>query len=457
MALKEIKVPDIGGFKDVEIIDVLVEQGAQVEVEQPLITLESDKAAMDVPSPHQGTVKELKVNTGDKVSEGSLILTLEVSEADTSSSETKQPEHPKDDQSSEQQRSAEPKSKEAEYQPPPRAQSPTEESKMSDLRRPRNLPSLPSEPPKEAFDKPYAGPAVRHLARDFGVDLAQVPGSGRNGRILKEDVQKFVKQALAEGTTPGLGVPLSGSGHGIPEVPEIDFSQFGDIETQPLKRINKLSAASVYRSWLNAPQVTQFDEADITELEQFRKDLAQEGQKRDIKVTMLAFLLKASVAALKAFPKFNASLDKPQENLIIKKYYHIGVAVDTDNGLVVPVIHDVNFKGLFELAAELSQISHKARAGKLSPQDIQGASFTISSLGGIGGSGFTPIVNVPEVAILGVSRHKMQPVYQQGEFVPRLILPFSVSYDHRVIDGAAAARFTQYLSFILSDVRRLLL
>jgi pyruvate dehydrogenase E2 component (dihydrolipoamide acetyltransferase) len=260
---------------------------------------------------------------------------------------------------------------------------------------------------------------------------------------------------MKEGEVPG--VPFTGGGSGIPPIPEIDFSQFGEIATRPLSRIKKLSGAHLHRSWLNIPHVTQFDEADITQLEQFRKDLAEEGKKRQIKVTLLAFLLKASAAALKEFPDFNASLDASKENLILKKYYHIGVAVDTPNGLVVPVIRDVNFKGLFDLAAELGTLSQKARDGKLSPGEMQGASFTITSLGGIGGTAFTPIINAPEVAILGVSRAKTQPIYQQGELTPRLVLPLSLSYDHRVIDGAQAARFTGYLSFILSDVRRLLL
>jgi len=305
-------------------------------------------------------------------------------------------------------------------------------------------------------DRPHAGPAVRKFARELGVDLTKVKGSGRNGRILKEDVQAHVKQVMLEGSVPTLG-SVRGGGMGIPEIPEIDFSQFGAIETVPLKRIQKISGASLHRSWLNVPHVTQFDEADITELEKFRKELGVEAEKRKVKVTMLAFLLKASVAALKQFPTFNASLDVSKENLILKQYYHIGVAVDTPNGLMVPVIRDVNFKGLFDLADELGKISKKARDGKLSPAEMQGASFTISSLGGIGGTGFTPIVNAPEVAIMGVSKSKMQPVYEDGQFVPRLIIPFSISYDHRVIDGAAAARFSSYLSFILSDVRRLLL
>ncbi|MEN8216302.1 MAG: dihydrolipoyllysine-residue acetyltransferase [Pseudomonadota bacterium] len=437
----DIKIPDIGDIKDVPILEILVSSGDSVEVDQTLLTLESDKATMEIPSSHAGIVKELKVNVGDKVSEGTVILTMETAPA---SSPTDSDYGLKG-------------APQAEPTPPPvspPASSPTD-SIMADMRRPKNLPPVAAIEQK-AFSKPYAGPAVRHLARELGVELAKVKGSGRKGRILKEDVQAFVKQVMQEGSAFD-GIPLTGSGMGIPEIPEIDFSKFGEIEIRPLSRIKKISGASLHRSWLNVPHVTQFDEADITALEQFRKDLAQESKKRQVKVTMLAFLLKACAGALREFPEFNASLDISKENLILKKYYNIGVAVDTPNGLVVPVIKDIDKKGLFELAANLGQISQKARDGKLSPTDMQGACFTISSLGGIGGTAFTPIVNAPEVAILGVSRSKMQPVYREGEFVPRLMLPLSLSYDHRVIDGAMGARFTQYLSFILSDVRRLLL
>lgn len=446
MATTEIRVPNIGDFKQVGIIEVLVNNGDAIRVEQPLLTLESDKATMEVPSPHTGIVKLVHVKVGDKVSEGSLILSLEVT--DQIPIPTPIP-----------------------LSPPPGPITPpsiplaitltqTEAKKTSiDPRRPDNLPTPPLAFGDEHLtQKPHAGPAVRHLARELGVDLAKVKGTGRQSRILKQDVQGFVKKVMTEGPTGlGTGVPFTRSGLGIPEIPEIDFSQFGEIETQPLSRIKKLAGAHLHRSWLNIPHVTQFDEADITELEQFRKDLGPEAQQRRVKVTMLAFLLKASVAALKEFPDFNASLDGKKENLILKHYYHIGVAVDTPQGLVVPVIRQVNFKGLFELAAELGDLSQKARDGKLTPSDMQGASFTISSLGGIGGTGFTPIINAPEVAILGVSRAQLRPTYLDQDLVPRLILPFSVSYDHRVIDGAAAARFTHYLSFILSDVRRLLL
>lgn len=450
MAIQEIKVPDIGNFKNVPIIEIMVNVGDTIQVEQGLITLESDKATMEVPSSAAGIVKELKVKIGDKVSEGMVVLLMDVStEVAASKTDEKPPVATTATESS---------SVSASVSAPEKVSSKMGVQAGNDPDSLIYQPIMSSPPPLVNVhgDRPHAGPAVRKFARELGVDLTKVKGSGRNGRILKEDVQAHVKQVMLEGSVPTLG-SVRGGGMGIPEIPEIDFSQFGAIETVPLKRIQKISGASLHRSWLNVPHVTQFDEADITELEKFRKELGVEAEKRKVKVTMLAFLLKASVAALKQFPTFNASLDVSKENLILKQYYHIGVAVDTPNGLVVPVIRDVNFKGLFDLADELGKISKKARDGKLSPAEMQGASFTISSLGGIGGTGFTPIVNAPEVAIMGVSKSKMQPVYQDGQFVPRLIIPFSISYDHRVIDGAAAARFSSYLSFILSDVRRLLL
>lgn len=450
MAIQEILIPDIGDFKDVPILEILVTRGDTVEKEQSLLTIESDKATMEIPSPQAGIVQTIEVSVGDIVSQGTVILQMEVFEDET-------PAIPVAAKAAK----SEPTSQESlpsvpvEPKPPVVSSSPTR-SIMADLRRPQNLPK----PPVEAIEtnnlsKPHAGPAVRHLARELGVNLTQVKGSGRKGRILKEDVQSFVKQVMTEGNAPSI--PFASSGMGIPEIPEIDFSKFGEIETRPLSRIQKISGAHLHRSWLNIPHVTQFDEADITELEAFRKDLAEEGKKRHVKITMLAFLLKASAAALREFPNFNASLDTSKENLIFKKYCHIGVAVDTQDGLVVPVIRDVDKKGLFELAANLGEVSQTAREGKLSPTQMQGGCFTITSLGGIGGTAFTPIINAPEVAILGISRSKMQPVYQNGEFIPRLMLPLSLAYDHRVIDGATAVRFTQYLSFILSDVRRLLL
>lgn len=451
MALQAVTVPDLGDFKNVPILEVLVKSGDSITVEQPLITLESDKAAMEIPSPHAGIVQDIKVAVGDEVSAGSVILILDITTAIATTPPVE----------SALATTTVPLPSLSPTTPAPSSndssRSVPSSSIMTELRRPKNLPPPPLQPITEPpFTKPHAGPAVRHLARELGIDLARVKGSGRHHRILKADVYNFVKQVINEDNVPGLAVPLSG-GTGIPEIPTIDFSKFGDIEIQPLSRIQKLSGASLHRSWLNIPHVTQFDQADITELEQFRRDLAAEGEKRQLKVTLLSLLLKACAATLKEFPTFNASLDSSKENLILKKYYHIGVAVDTLDGLVVPVIRDVNKQGLFELATNLRDLSQKARDKKLSPQEMQGACFTISSLGGIGGTAFTPIINAPEVAILGVSRAQMQPIYQNGELVPRLILPLSLSYDHRVIDGALAARFTQYLGFILSDVRRLLL
>ncbi len=441
MAVQDIKIPDIGDFKDVPILEILVSSGDIVEKEQVLLIVESDKAIMDIPSSHAGVVKEMKMKVGDKVSEGMVILTMAVSAVSEERASEKSPVS-----------QSKPAQQSNAFSPIDAAE-PTgsiliEESKLS---------SPPPVPPIEPtpFHKPHAGPAVRQMARELGVVLAKVKGSGRKGRILKEDMQTFVKEVMTEATH--MAIPFTGGSMGIPEIPEIDFSQFGEIETCPLSRIKKISGVHLQRSWLNIPHVTQFDEVDITELETFRKDLVDEAKKRHVKMTLLAFLLKGCAAALREFPDFNASLDVTKENLILKKYCHIGVAVETKAGLVVPVIRDVNKKGLFELANNLGEISEKARNGKLSPTEMQGGCFTISSLGGIGGTAFTPIINAPEVAILGVSRSQMQPVYQEDEFVPRLMLPLSLSYDHRVIDGAAAVRFTRYLSFILSDVRRLLL
>ncbi len=398
MSIQEIKIPDIGDFKDVPVLEILINSGDSVEIEQPLITLESDKATLDIPSPNAGIVKELKIKEGDTVSVGMIFMTMEITD------------------------SSAPTVEEAPKEPEP---------------EPEQIPEKPEETGEYS-----AGPAVRKLARDLEIDLTQIKGTGRNGRILKEDIKQAIK--------------TSSNSAAIPTIPEIDFSKFGETEVTPLSRIKKISGTSLQRSWLNIPHVTQFDEADITELEKFRKQLAPEAQKRELKISLLSLLMKATVVALKQFPEFNASLDTNQENLILKKYYHIGIAVETPNGLVVPVIKDVDKKGIFELAANLTELSKKARDGKLSPAEMQGASFTISSLGGIGGTAFTPIVNAPEVAILGVSRSKMQPIYQDSEFVPRLMLPLSLSYDHRVIDGAAGARFTRHLSFLLSDVRHLL-
>jgi pyruvate dehydrogenase E2 component (dihydrolipoamide acetyltransferase) len=426
----EVRVPDIGDFKDVDVIGVMIAPGDQVKAEDPLITLESDKATMDVPAPFAGVVHELKTKMGDQVSEGSLILTLQRNDTSVTPARPAAPAQP------------------ARPTPVPSPASPAIEARPS----PSPTAALAVEIDESAFRKAHASPTVRHFARELGVDLGRVSGSGPKGRILKEDVQGYVKGALAQ---PGAGG--AAPGFALPEMPTIDFSKFGETEVQPLSRIKRISGPHLHRSWVGIPHVTQHDEADITELEQFRQQLKEEAQRRNVRVTLIAFLMKASVAALKEFPQFNASLDAKGENLILKKYYHIGIAVDTPDGLVVPVIRDVDRKGIFDLAAELGLMSKKARDKKLTPPDLQGGCFSISSLGGIGGTAFTPIVNAPEVAILGVSRARMQPVYRADAFVPRLILPLSLSYDHRVIDGAQAARFTTYLGQILEDVRRLLL
>ncbi len=433
----EVRVPHIGDFAEVPIIDVMVSAGDHVELDAPLITLESDKAAMDVPAPHAGTIKEVRVAIGDKLSEGDLILTLDA--APTAAPARELPARRPDAQA------------ERAVQTPPAA-APTAVAAGLDPRAPGNRP-----PPTATIDetttprgpRPNATPAVRRIARELGVDLALVTGTGRKGRILKEDVRRYVKDTLSR-PAPAAG------GMALPEAPAIDFSKFGAVETRPLGRIQKLSGAHLHRSWLVVPHVTQHDEADITELEAFRRAHSEGAKARGIRLTLLAFILKATVGALRANPTVNASLDPSGENLILKHYIHIGVAVDTPDGLVVPVIRDVDQKGVEDLARELAELSAKARDKKLTPGDMQGGCFTISSLGGIGGTAFTPIVNSPEVAILGVSRSTMKPVYVDGEFVPRLMLPLSLSYDHRVIDGAAAARFTRLLAELLTDIRKLL-
>ena len=430
--IKDILVPDIGDFDGVEVIEILVAAGDQIAVEDPIASLESDKAAMEIPSPFAGTVKSVKIKIGDKVSEGSLLITLEAS-ADSS----------KDDSAAKEK---------AESKPAPK----TEPAKQAAAKPAAASPSTPRPSPtanlsinEEGFRKAHASPSVRKFARELGADLSKMTGTGEKNRILKEDVKAWIKQTLAQGN--------NGGGLGVEPMPEIDFSQFGEIESQALTRINKLTGKFLHRNWVTVPHVTQFDEADITELEKFRKQLNEENKKDGTRVTILAFLMKALVSALKEFPRFNSSLDHTGENLILKKYVNIGVAMDTPDGLVVPVIRDCDRKSLIELAQELVDTSKRARDKKLSPSDMSGGCITISSLGGIGGTLFTPIVNAPEVAILGVSRSSMQPVYQDGEFVPRLVLPISLSYDHRVIDGADGARFTSYLSTVLSDTRRLLL
>ena len=431
---KVIELPDIGDFPSVEVIEVLVSVGDTVAEEDSLVTLESDKATMEIPSPEAGVIKKVEVTVGDKISQGDAVVLLELADA------------------------AEPAP--AEKEPEPEA--PAE--KAAAVAQPVNKPSPEAAPaPKDACEEPvpavartgksHAGPAVRRFARELGVDLDKVTGTGPKNRILKEDVQNFVKQTInAPQSSAGSGLALN-----LGEAPQIDFAKFGEIEEQPLGRIKKISGAHLHRSWVSVPHVTQFDEADITHLENFRKDQKDYAAKQDIKLTFMPFLMKACAAALKAYPQFNSSLSADGESLIMKKYVHIGVAVDTPNGLMVPVIRNVDKKGVFQLAAELMEISAKTRDGKLSPSEMQGGCFSISSLGGIGGTQFTPIVNAPEVAILGVSRAEMKPVWNGEDFDARLMMPFSLSYDHRVIDGAEGVRFTTYLGQLLGDIRKLLL
>ncbi len=440
---KEIFVPDIGDFENVEVVEVLVKSGDSINVEDSLISVESDKATMAIPSPEAGVVKELKVKLGDKVSQGSLILLLEPASNDsTAAAPAKESPAPE--------ASAKPAAKAETPQPVPAPKGEPTPVKAAPTASPTTSKISPTAKIDEvAFAKAYATPSIRKFARELGVDLGQVEGTGRKKRITREDVQNFVKRALAQGA--------GGAGLGVAPMPEIDFSQWGEIETKALTKINKLTGQNLHRNWVTVPHVTQFDEADVTDLEEFRKSMVAEYKDKGIKITLLVFLMKAVVSALKQFPRFNASLDASGENLVLKKYFHIGIAVDTPDGLVVPVVRDVDRKTLVDLASELGEISVKARDKKLKPSDMQGGCFTISSLGGIGGTKFTPIVNAPEVAILGVSRAKMQPVWNEESFEPRLILPLSLSYDHRVVDGADGARFTTFLSRVLSDTRRLLL
>ncbi len=447
MAIKEVRVPDIGNFKDVEVIEVLVRPGEQIEKDAPLITLESDKAAMDIPAPHGGMVQELKVKVGDRVSEGSPILLLDTTGVEAPAAD---PPVVKD------------------FVPPPTPEAGALAASIANVPPPSHpLPEVMGPiPPKDkpapvaaraefAPGKPaHASPSVRRFARELGVDLSRVKGSGPRGRILKEDVQAWVKAELVKPRSEAAGLGLA-----LAPAPVIDFAQYGDIETQPLTRIKKLSGANLARNWITAPHVTQFDEADITGLEDFRKSILDEAAKRGAKLTLLAFLMKAVVNALRTYPQFNASLAADGENLVLKKYFHIGFACETPDGLVVPVIRDVNRKDVLDIARDLGDLSARARERKLKVEEMQGGCFTITSLGGIGGTAFTPIINCPEVAILGVSRATMKPVWDErsASFEPRLMLPLSLSYDHRVIDGADGARFTSHLRLMLSDVRRLLL
>jgi pyruvate dehydrogenase E2 component (dihydrolipoamide acetyltransferase) len=425
-----VKVPDIGDFKEVEVIEVLVKPGDTVAPEQSLITVESDKATMEIPSPAAGKITAVTIKVGDKVSQGTAILELEAEGAAAAAPAASE-------------------AKPAKAQPAPAAES---EAPAVPQR-----PPVPKEPQEATHAKPHASPSIRKFARELGVDLARVKGSGPKGRILHGDVQSFVKGALAAVPASALAAKGGALPFNLPAWPEVDFAKFGPVEAKALTRLQKLSGPNLHRNWVSIPHVTQFDEADITELEEFRKSNTAETEKQGFKLTMLAFLVKACVTALWQHPNLNASLDRGGENLILKKYYNIGVAVDTPDGLVVPVVHDADRKGVFDVARELGEISKLARDKKLKPGDMQGGTFSISSLGGIGGTAFTPIINAPEVAILGVSRGAHKPVWDGGQFVPRLMLPLSLSYDHRVIDGAAAARFCVYLSSLLADMRRVVL
>ena len=428
--MSQVVVPDIGDFKEVEVIEVLVKPGDAVSKEQSLITLESDKATMEIPAPAAGVVKEIKVKIGDKVSKDSPILVL---------------------RSNDQAHTAAPQPSPAKAVAPSPAPAP-----MAAAPAPR---PVPREPQEETTTKPHASPSVRKFARELGVDLTKVRGSGPKGRILHSDVQAFVKSAL-QGAPAAAPAAARGGGalpFNLPPWPDVDFAKFGPVESKPLSRIQKLSGPYLHRNWISIPHVTQCDDADITDLEAFRKAQTVETEKQGFKLTMLAFMIKACVPALRQYPVFNSSLDRSGESIVIKKYFHIGVAVDTPGGLVVPVVRDADRKGVFDLAQELADISKLARDGKLKPGDMQGGTFSISSLGGIGGTAFTPIINAPEVAILGVSRGAMRPVWNGKEFAPRLMLPLSLSYDHRVIDGATAARFSTYLVSVLSDIRKLIL
>ena len=433
--MKDVLVPDIGDFKDVEVIEVLVKPGDTVAKEQSLVSLESDKATMEIPSPEAGVVKQLKIKVGDKVSQGSVILQLEPASSAPAAAEKPA--------------ASKPEAKQAEARQPEAKAAPTVVTRVD---------PVPAEPRDALATLPHASPSIRLFARELGVDLTRVQGSGPKGRIQREDVQAFVKGALAGRP---VSAPAAGKGgalpFNLPAWPDVDFAKFGPVESKPLSRIQKLSGPYLHRNWVSIPHVTQCDDADITDLEAFRKSQTVETEKKGFKLTMLAFMIKACVTALRQFPQFNASLDKSGENLIVKKYYHIGVAVDTPGGLVVPVVRDADKKGVFDIAHELADISKLARDGKLKPGDMQGGTFSISSLGGIGGTAFTPIINAPEVAILGVSRGALRPVWDGKAFQPRLMLPLSLSYDHRVLDGATAARFTSYLVSVLSDIRKLIL
>ena len=442
MAIQQVTIPDFGDVQEITVVDVYVKPGDKVEVEDPLVALESEKAVMDIPSPFAGTITEVKLQEGDTVGNDDIIVLMETADADaapTDSGEAQAEPEP-----------APPQETAAAPAQPVESPAPAA-AKEPDTAAAEVKEAAPAEEPDRDF---HASPSVRSYARELGVDLGLLSASGPKGRILKEDVQNFVKQRVHSGPTAGPpaagALPLAG-------VPLEDFSKYGKIEEQELGRIQKISGPHLHRSWISIPHVTHFDEADITELEKFRKSMNQEVQKDDLKFSPLVFVIKAVVATLKEYPLFNSSLDTANSKIIFKHYYHMGIAVDTPNGLVVPVVKDADRKGIREIAVELAALSASARAGKLSIADLQGATFTISSLGGIGGSGFTPIVTGPQVAILGLSRSFMKPVWNGQDFEPRLTLPFSLSYDHRVIDGAEAARFCRSLGGNIADLRRALL
>ena len=462
----EILVPDIGGFKDVNVIDVLVKDGQQIEKETPLVTIETEKAAMDVPAPSAGKIAQVKLKTGDKVSEGSLILLLEPAAAAAGSDAA-----PAEKASAPAEKASAPTEKAS--APADKASPPAATASSEQARKPAESPASPEKKPaapaaapqpasapaaareaaptvvdEKAFSQAHASPSIRKFARELGADLGKIQGTGVKGRITQDDVKAYVKSLLtAAAAAPGMG---------LPRVPVVDFAHFGAIEVKPLSRIQKISGARLQASWLNLPHVTQCEDADITDLEAARGALKDKAAQENVRLTPLVFIIKACILALKEFPQFNASLDESGENLVFKKYFNIGFAADTPNGLVVPVIPNADQLSIYDTARALTSLSEKARAGKLKATEMQGGSFTISSLGGIGGTYFTPIINAPEVAILGVSRSSQKPVYERGGFIPRLILPLSLSYDHRVIDGAQAARFVVFLAKTLGDVKALL-
>lgn len=464
MSATEVKVPDIGDFKDIDVTEVLVKPGDTVRAEQSLITVESDKASMEIPSPAGGVVTDIKIKVGDKISQGSLILMLDSGDAKGAAptsdpgSSAAAPAEKKNEAASAPAAAA----KLADPVPAPEKAASRVAQAAAVAPAVAAMPGPLDMPPVDPTFKPHASPSVRLFARELGVDLSKVTGTGPKGRILREDVQAFVKSVMKGAPAAGTGAQAGGAlPFHLPAWPQVDFAKFGPVEAKPLSRLKKLAGANLHRNWISIPHVTQFDEADITELEAFRKISTVDSEKQGFKLTLLAFMIKASVTALRQFPQFNSSLDATGENLVIKKYFHIGVAVDTPDGLVVPVIRDADRKGVFDLARELGEVSKAAREKKLKPGAMQGGTFSISSLGGLGGTAFTPIINAPEVAILGVSKSVMRSVWMgkegEGQFAARLMLPLSLSYDHRVIDGADAARFTTYLTSVLSDIRRSLL